>query len=216
MVTVVQCAEIATAVGLVIYVIYTARTFKQIKKQTDHMLKAHLYVENKIVDSIVTSDFIGKKTILVSNYINPTISSEWKKFLHPFFGSLGSNILDGRFFTLIFTNYSNTVVRQVCISVKIKIQHSEKVRKELNQNDRNGTMDFVINEFIRPDNPLAVQLFSTASFPKYQITITGTYIDIYDNNYDLTSISCADSSEYLLELPPKPKIKPKKTDDLPF
>lgn len=163
-----------------IYVLFTIKTFNQIKKQTDLQLKAYLTTDNFLLDE----QDLNKKDIEKSE-LDRSFSNDWKESMEKSFPALsGSSSFDGGFYCLSFTNYGNTEIKsiQICCSIKIQNSNESVERKKLTRED---TKEYKteIKQILKKGETVSFPLFSTASFPIFLIETTGKYQDVRNQEY---------------------------------
>lgn len=177
-----------------IYVLFTIKTFNQIKKQTDLQLKAYLNADDSIADE---KDFLKKdydKSVLDRNFNN-----DWKVSMENSFPALiGSDSFDGRYYCLSFTNYGNTEIKNINIVCTIKISNSqESVDLRKLTKEENKTYTKKIKLILKKGETINFPLFSTASFPMFHICTTGKYIDVRNQEYPLEKLNYKDENKHL-------------------
>lgn len=206
-----QIAQIIGTIMVVIYVIYTYKTFRQIKKQTDYQQDAYLRVDTAILKELTIKkegslyqflEIKGVTSSLPENYINAELHSKLKSILQPIF-NFEDNLFEGNYFTVIMTNYGNAEVNKICLQLIVQIRNSkELVEKKMLREKEQQIISIEINEIIaRTGGQIKIPLLSTASFPFYEITITGHYIDVRNKKYPLTQISMIGENSHFHKLP---------------
>jgi nitrate reductase NapE component len=163
-----------------IYVYFTIKMFQQIKTQTDLQLKAYLNTD----DSIINESELNNKGIEKSE-LDRTFSKDWKLSMENSFPALsGSEIFDGGYYCLSFTNYGNTEIKEIEICCDIKIQNSKDsvTNRKLTKED-NKVYKTKIKQILKKGETVKFPFFSTASFPIFSITTSGNYKDVRNQDY---------------------------------
>jgi hypothetical protein len=191
--------DVITTVGVILnalYVFYTVRTFRQIKKQTDLQLNAHLSADVKLVKNI-TAD---AKYNFKNEYIDTTLSDSWKKSMQQSFPDLATDtqLFDGNYFSIKFHNYGNTEVKAIELVVDIEIKNSKSSieNKKLTPIE-NKKLTFKISEEIAKGEFITIPLFPTASFPIYSIKVTTKHTDVRGTTYPSTVIQYNNENVYI-------------------
>jgi hypothetical protein len=203
-----QIAQIIGTVLLAFYVIYTYRTFRQIKKQTDYQQDAYLKAEDTNIAPSDISNFEildGKirasKSPISSKYIKSELSSKWIDILKPHF-KYEDSLFEGNLYTLVFTNYGNSEVNKIIVKLTICVSNSkELIEKKLLQSQETNTLVFEISEIIgRNGGQLKIPLLSTASFPIYSISVQGEYYDVRTKKYNLNKVNYSGENTHFQKL----------------
>ncbi len=189
-----QIAQIIGTVLVIVYVIYTYKTFLQIKKQTDYMHDAYLRIESSILKEIVQdaqSSILElrrpkQKIKLPTKYLNKDIPAKMTEVLKPIF-KFDDDLFEGNYFTIGFTNYGNAEVNLIKLSITIVITNSKEVaNKKMLKLKEIHNFEIQISEIVsRNGGELRVPIVSTASFPMYEIIVKGTYSDIRNKQYQI-------------------------------
>lgn len=178
-----------------IYVVYTKRTFNQIKKQTDSQLNAYLHFDS----------FLLKEAEIKSNSkinltaIDDDFNTDWKESMKNAFPELkASNIFEGDYYTIKFTNYGNSEVKNLNLEIKITISNSEdSIKNKKLTKSETKTKKITFCELIQKGETIELPLFSTASFPNYIINTNGNYIDVRNTKYNIEPINYSNSNKHL-------------------
>lgn len=206
-----QAAQIIGTVMVVIYVIYTYLTFKQIKKQTDFQQDAYLKVETLLINeitntettvaSIVDGRFTRNENTLTTRYIQKEVPSKMIEVLKPIF-KFDDNLFTGNFFTVNLINYGNTEINQVRLNVELTITNSKEVaEKKMLREKESHKINIEINEIVgRNGGKLKIPLISTAAFPTYDITISGEYSDVRNKKYIIQAIHDRGQNEHFQKI----------------
>ncbi len=194
-------AQIIGTIMVVIYVVYTYKTFKQIKKQTDYQQDAYLKVESFLyndIDSETQSNELntiiirkqGVRDRIITRYIQTELSKKMANILQPIF-KFDSNLFEGNFYTVSFINYGNAEVNKVSLNISITINNSkELVDKRMLQNKYVEDIEIEINEIIeRNGGRIRIPILSTASFPIFSINLSGEYFDVRNKKYFISNQS---------------------------
>lgn len=181
-------SDITSLLGVIlvgIYVLFTIKTFKQIKQQTDLQLKAYLNSDH----SLLNEQDLKRKDVEKSE-LDTNFSDDWKESMEKAFPALsGSGSLDGGYYCLYFTNYGNTEIQNIKISCSIKILNSSKsVEKKKLIREDNKTFKAEIKQILKKGETIIFPLFSTASFPIFSISTTGQYVDVRNQVYQIEKI----------------------------
>jgi len=165
-----------------IYVLFTIKTFNQIKKQTDLQLKAYLNTD----DSLINEQDLSKKNVEKSE-LDRNLSNDWKVIMEKSFPALsGSGSFDGGYYCLSFTNYGNTEIKSITICCNIKIQNStESVDKKKLKKEDIKIYKTEIKQILKKGETVSFPLFSTAAFPIFIIETTGKYLDVRNQEYPI-------------------------------
>lgn len=190
-----QIAQIIGTILVVIYVVYTYLTFRQIKKQTDYQqdayLKTDLIVLNEINENTSFQVQAGKVVMPKSNmktkYINLELSNKMKSILQPIF-NFEDNLFEGNYLTLIFTNYGNAEVNKICLKIIVTVNNSkELIDKKMLREKEVQTIEVLINEIVeRNGGKLRIPILTTASFPIFTVQAKGEYYDVRNKKYTIT------------------------------
>ncbi|MES2516447.1 MAG: hypothetical protein V4580_20005 [Bacteroidota bacterium] len=192
-------ADILTTLAVILnalYVFYTVRTFRQIKKQTDLQLNAHLSSDIKLVNNLAAEN----KQICKTQYINTDLSDSWKITMQHSFPDLTSDtqLFDGNYFALKFSNYGNTEIKSIDIQIDILIKNSKNCieNKKLTPSE-SKQIKFHINEEIAKGESIVVPLFPTASFPIFSVKVTIKHKDVRGTLYPLNVIQHDGENKYI-------------------
>jgi hypothetical protein len=187
---------IATLVAIInaVYVFYTIKTFREIRKQTDLQLKAHLSFDTKIIkDSELTKQNVNKE------YLDYTFGNDWKKSMQTAFPELSDpGLFDGVYYCISIANYGNTEVKQISFDIEIIIENSKTIvdSKKLTAKETKKTSKKV-TEVLRKGESIVIPIFSIAAFPIYTVIITGKYIDVRNQEYVITTVIDKKENTYL-------------------
>jgi hypothetical protein len=209
-----DCNQIAQIIGtilVIVYVIYTYKTFRQIKKQTDYQQDAYLKVEPVFVNEIKSTEGMSVKVVdgrivqtvnsLPLKYLNKEIPAKMTEILKPIF-KFDDNLFEGNFYTVNLINYGNAEVNLIKLDIFISIANSKDVaeKKMLKEKD-NHTYKVSIPEIIsRNGGKLKIPIISTASFPIYSITLKGEYFDVRNKKYIINEIITTGVNDHFLKL----------------
>ena len=187
---------IATIAAIInaVYVFYTIKTFREIRKQTDLQLKAHLSVETKIIKDSELAKYNVKK-----DYLDYTFGSDWKKSMQTAFPELSDpGLFDGVYYCISIANYGNTEVKQISFDIEILIENSKNIvdTKKLTAKETKRTTKKV-TEILRKSESILIPIFSIAAFPIYTITIKGKYVDVRNQEYIITTTIDKKENTYL-------------------
>lgn len=209
-----QFAQIIGSILIVIYVIYTFLTFKQIKKQTDYQQDAYLRIVPTIVKEINTPLITGSYQIGVTGqflplytenytmkYIQNDLHTKLKGILKPIF-NFDDALFEGNYYTLIMNNYGNAEVIRINIILSVEINNSkELIDKKMLKDRETHEFNFIIDEVVARNNGhIKIPLISTASFPIFKITLSGKYIDVRNKEYKINKIILENSNAHLLKV----------------
>lgn len=207
-----QIAQIIGTIMVIIYVIYTYKTFAQIKKQTDYQQDAYLKLEPSIVKEITIQDgnfvtlvdgrIVASKNSLPKKYLRKDIPAKLTEILKPIF-KFDDNLFEGNYFTVSLTNYGNAEVNliKLCLNVTISIS-KEVAEKKMLKEKESHKIDIEINEIIgRNGGELKIPLLSTASFPSYSIAIRGEYYDVRNKKYLIVESITSGQNDHFNKLP---------------
>lgn len=207
-----QIAQILGTILVVIYVIYTYKTFQQIKKQTDYQQDAYLKLEPIIVNEINIQDneispfiegkYTQKKRSLITKYLEKDIPSKMSEVLKPIF-KFDDNLFEGNFLTANLTNYGNAEINQINLNLIVLIRNSKEVaEKNMLKETFEHTLNINIPEIVgRNGGTIKIALISTASFPIYSITIKGEYFDVRNKKYNIPESIFKGQNEHFHKLP---------------
>ena len=177
-----------------VYVFYKIRTFREIKKQTDLQLKAHLSFDTKIIkDNELAKQNINKE------YLDYTFGNDWKSSMQTAFPELSDpGLFDGVYYAISIANYGNTEVKQISFDIEIIIENSKNIvdNKKLTAKETKKTSKNV-TEILRKGESLLIPIFSIAAFPIYTVIINGKYIDVRNQEYNIVSIIDKKENTYL-------------------
>jgi hypothetical protein len=205
-----QAAQIIGTIMVIIYVIYTYQTFKQIKKQTDYQQDAYLKV-----DHLILKDFPKPQAVFMSaegkfippsnystKYLNTNLPSKMTDVLKPIF-KLEDNLFDGNYYTLNMINYGNAEVNKINIKLNVTILNSkELMEKKMLKDKEVHNLDIEIPEIVgRNGGKLRIPLISTASFPIYTIVVRGEYYDVRNKRYIIPETTLTGENKHFHALP---------------
>lgn len=205
-----QIAQILGSILIAIYVIYTYKTFLQIKKQTDYMHNAYLSIDTSILKEIELdnkSSVIGfrklkqKQISIPTKYIQDNISQRMTEVLKNIF-TFDDNLYEGNYFTIHFVNYGNSEVNLINLDITLTVNNSEEVAKaKMLKAHETHNFHVKVNEIVsRNGEELKIPIISTASFPIYKIHVKGEYYDIRQNKYQIQDILYEGKNEHFLQL----------------
>ncbi|WP_017257429.1 hypothetical protein [Pedobacter arcticus] len=187
-----QIAQLIGTILVVIYVIYTYLTFRQIKKQTDYQQDAYLKSELSILKEIIesgpmqfqNSKFTNSKNTFSLKYLDLSLATKMKGILKPIF-NFEDSLFDGNYLIVSFTNYGNAEVNKIIVKVTVTVLNSkELIDKKMLREREIEVIDVVINEIVqRNGGNLKVPILTTASFPIYSISVKGEYFDVRNKKY---------------------------------
>ncbi|OFY24556.1 MAG: hypothetical protein A2W98_08950 [Bacteroidetes bacterium GWF2_33_38] len=189
--------NIITTIAAIInacYVLYTIKTFKEIKKQTDLQLKAHLSFDTKVFkDSELTKPNTNKE------YLDLSFGSDWKKSMQIAFPELSDpGLFDGAYYCIIIANYGNTEVKQISFEIEVIIENSKNIvdTKKLTTKETKNTI-IKVNEILCKSASIIIPVFSIAAFPIYTVLINGKYVDVRNQEYSILQIKDKKENKYL-------------------
>lgn len=206
-------AQILGVIFILIYVYYTYQSFKQIKKQTDYQQDAYLRICTMILKDIPPTFSLALGTGLYSGgqiqrvsenynltYINNEFHDKLKGILRTIF-NFEDTVFDGNYYTLIFTNYGNSPIKEISLKLDITIRNSKALvdRRMLKESEHNE-IQITIDEILTRDGEIKVPIISTAAFPIYTIVLTGSYLDVRNKKYDISQITYSGDNEHLKNL----------------
>lgn len=204
-----QIAQIIGTILVVIYVVYTYLTFRQIKKQTDYQQDAYLKTDLIILKEISENSSFqiqaGKvvmpKSNMKSKYINLELSNKMKSILQPIF-NFEDNLFEGNYLTIVFTNYGNAEVNKICLKIIVSVNNSkELIDKKMLREKEIQTIDILINEIVeRNGGKLRIPILTTASFPIFNIQVKGEYYDVRNKKYTITGEQLSGENIHLQKL----------------
>jgi hypothetical protein len=212
-----QIAQIIGTLLILIYVICTYFTFKQIKKQTDFQQDAYLRIDHKIKQNLfddprssvqlasgqtVKIFSKGFETNFTKKYIKTELSTKIKNVLKPIF-KLDDNLYEGNYYSICLTNYGNTEVKEINLKLNIDVRFSQElVEKRMLKNFFHDKIDIKIEEIVgRNGNSITIPLISTASFPAFKISVIGSYIDVRCKEYKIAETVYSGQNPHFDKLP---------------
>lgn len=177
-----------------IYVFYTIKTFREIRKQTDLQLKAHLSFDTKIIkDGELTKPNVNK------DYLDYSFGNDWKISMQTAFPELSDpGLFDGVYYCISIANYGNTEVKQISFDIEIIIENSKnivEIKKLTAKESKKTTLK--ITEILRKGDSISIPIFSIAAFPIYTVLITGKYTDVRNQEYNISAIIDKKENIYL-------------------
>jgi len=213
-------AQIVATILIALYVIFTYRTFQQIKKQTDFQQDAYLKIDYHFLKDANTSAsselvFDGQGRLIpqrrkkmIDKYIERELPEKMINALRPHF-TLDEEIWHGDYLVATLTNYGKTPICEILLIFNIEIKNSEElVTKHLLKECETNVLHFLIQEIIGIDGDnIKVILISTAAFPIFRIRVTGTYSDIKGTKYKVGEEIIQGEKEYLQKLQTKKPIE---------
>lgn len=207
-----QIAQIIGTIMVVVYVIYTYKTFLQIKKQTDYQQDAYLKVEPIIVKEITNQEsgivtlvegrIVQSKNSLPTKYLQKEIPLKMLEVLKPIF-KFEDNLFEGNYFTVNLTNYGNAEVNLIKFQVSVTILNSKEVaEKKMLREKETHSFEIEIPEIVgRNGGKLKIPIISTASFPSFAISIKGEYFDVRNKKYIIQESTTTGQNEHFQKLP---------------
>lgn len=167
------------------YVLFTIKTFRQIRQQTDLQLKAYLNFDHDLL-----SDKQIKADSVISDYINGEFANDWKDSMSKAFPNLAdSDVFDGGYYALKLTNYGNTEIKSFEITAQIEILNSkESIEERKLTPSENKKFEICFNHILKRGESITVPLFSTASYPIFHICTSGKYVDVRGQEYAIGKI----------------------------
>ncbi len=208
-----QISQIIGTIMVIIYVIYTYKTFAQIKKQTDYQQDAYLKLEPSIVNeiSVQSGNFVNliegrvvtsSQTTLPTKYLRKDISAKLTEILKPIF-KFDDNLFEGNYFAVNLTNYGNAEVNVIKLSLNVTILISKEVaEKKMLKEKEIHKFEIEINEIIgRNGGKVKIPLISTASFPSYIISLKGEYYDVRNKKYLIPETNTSGQNNHFNKLP---------------
>lgn len=177
-----------------IYVFYTIKTFREIRKQTDLQLKAHLSFDTKIIkDSELTKSNVN------TDYLDYSFGNDWKSSMQTAFPELSDpGLFDGVYYCISIANYGNTEVKQISLDIEIDIENSQNIvdSKKLTAKETKKTTK-KITEILRKGDSVVIPVFSIAAFPIYTVRISGKYTDVRNQEYSISTVIDRKENTYL-------------------
>lgn len=208
-----QIAQILGTVMIIIYVIYTYKTFRQIKKQTDYQQDAYLRVDSTIVKELAVNKEVegfrmkaGKiifgNNTLSEKYIHKELPLKMKGILQPIF-KFDDNLFEGNYYTVSITNYGKTEVNKISLKLIVEILISKELRdSKMLRAEEQKEINIELNEIIgRDGGQIQIPLLSTASFPLYSIVLNGYYTDVRNKKYSITPIRTVGENTHFQKSP---------------
>lgn len=208
-----QMAQIIGTILVVIYVIVTYKTFRQIKKQTDYQQDAYLRIDCLIIKEMtakkeglffqmVEGKLVTTNNSLPDNYIQKALPLKMKGILQPIF-KFDDNVFEGNYYSVIMTNYGNAEVNKISLTLSVEIRNSkELVEGKMLRETEQQTINLEIDEIIgRNGGQIKIPIISTASFPIYNITLSGQYTDVRNKSYSLKTINTVGQNNQFHKLP---------------
>lgn len=208
-------AQIIGIFMIVLYVVFTYKTFRQIKKQTDYQQDAYLTVEAILMKELQQPTqptlpmsginervFIRRKNPTSNKYLNTEIPAKMTDILKPLF-RLEDGLYEGNYYTLCFTNYGNAEVKRININLTIEISNSkELITKKMLQEKEIHKLKFCLNELVaRNGGKINIPLIATASFPIFSITFKGDYSDFKNKKYQIEGLVLDGENTHFHSLP---------------
>jgi len=207
-----QLAQIIGTILIIIYVVYTYKTFRQIKKQTDYQQDAYLRIDTMIIPELPTKKeglvklsegkLVFGGTALAEKYIHHDFPNKMKSILQPIF-RFEDNLFEGNYFVVVLTNYGNAEVNDVKLQLSVTIKNSkELVDGKMLREKELQTVKVEIKEMIgRNGVQTKIPLLSTAAFPYFEINLTGEYFDVRNKKYNINSITIVGENTHFHKLP---------------
>jgi Ca2+/Na+ antiporter len=167
-------ATITTTLLWGIYVFFTIKTFKQIKKQTDIQSRAFLLVKPNF--SIDTEN----KKIINSTAIR--LKDKWNEILN---NNLEKTIIEKKFFNLSLINRGKSDITKWEISISVEIKEGKYLNENFSINGEKA--DWIIksktHQTIEPGKDLDIPIISVGDFPEITISWKISYTDLMNNTY---------------------------------
>lgn len=150
-----------------IYVFYTIKSFKELKKQTDLQLKAYLNAEN----SLLNDKDLKSNLVNIKNF-DSNFSKDWKETMEKAFPALSnSDIFEGGYYTLELTNYGNTEIKSFYFHTIVDIKNSEEsINKKKLKPEERKIFKLKLNHILKKERQLKYHFFQLLHFQilKYQ------------------------------------------------
>lgn len=208
-----QFAQIVGTIFVIIYVIYTYKTFRQIKKQTDYQQDAYLRVEPTILKEISSPkmfqavfQLVGGQMVPANDYyslkyIQKDLHDKLKGILKPIF-NFEDALFDGNYYTLNLTNYGNAEVIKINLSLEVEIKNAkELVDKKMLKEKEIHKVILTVDEIVgRNGGQIKLPILATAAFPIYSISLTGTYTDVRNKTYVIPTTITQGANEHFHKL----------------
>jgi len=116
---------------------------------------------------------------LQDKYISEDLPLQMKGILQPIF-NFEDNLFAGNYSSVLITNYGNAEVNNIKLHLGVEIRNSKelvakKMLREIEKTEINFQLDDIVS---RNGGQLKIPLLSTASFPFYNLTLSGSYSDV--------------------------------------
>lgn len=194
-----QGAQILGTILILVYVFYTYRTFREIKKQNDYQQDAYLNISTLMLKDIQPGTFIQQQPSGAFNIVNSGVNAKYidrnlhlkmKEILKKFF-TLDDALFEGNYFTVKLTNYGKTEIKVVKLTLTVTIKHSKELAEsKMLKESVTEIIKTNIEEIISRDGgEITIPVISTASFPIYEIKIDGQYEDVRGKTYQILSMT---------------------------
>jgi len=218
-------SQILSALVLIGYAIYTAKTYGQIREQTgvitrqsnllaeqtkqiiaqtDHLTSPRLTFEFEKYNDIQDIKSKHISTDVLDNQIahSEQIFLKSKKSLQPLFTNILENVFQTGIYAVRIYNHGNGAVKKINFALKVTIENSQEVLSAYTLSPLDeSAVDFCIKKQLQSQKYFIVPLINIGAFPKYKLEITGEYFDIGEKQYIIQSEMVEGENSYLL-IPP--------------
>ena len=109
-----------------------------------------------------------------------------------------SDIFAGGFYTLELTNFGNTEIKSFEFSLSIVIKNSQEsidIKKLVSEETK--TLKVKLLHILKKGETIKVPLFSTTSYPIFEINTTGKYMDVRGQTYQTESLKFNSENSHL-------------------
>lgn len=171
-----------------VYVFFTIKTFKQIKKQTDLQSRAFLLVTPK-TNSIVTG--------IELNTIATELSQKWHRILE---NNLPATLSEIKTLDLELTNRGKSDIISWSIDITARIDEGEYLNKKLAiyGDNSNWIINSKSDQTIAPNQTIKVPIIEVGDFPRINFYWIIRYTDLMEGSYQTGSKTNAYSHSNLI------------------
>lgn len=168
-------ATLVTTLLWGIYVYFTIKTFKQIKRQTDLQSRAFLLATPKMC-SEVQNKSISK--------IASELQEKWHRILE---NNMPESLNENRLFELELTNRGKSDIISWKITLNAKVTEGEFLKQKfgINGESTNWLINSNSEQTIAPNQMIKVPVLVTGDFPKVSLTWNICYEDLMEGKYEI-------------------------------
>ncbi len=178
---------------ITLYVIYTRRTFIEIKKQTDSQIDAQITVDKEFFQDL---DKIENDEILqIENHDEiKEPAKDWRDRIIRLFNLtdteeedtlLIQKSIEGNYLTFKIKNYGQTPLKRIEVKGKLTVQCTDRTKEK--DAGLKHSIDYPIeieaDHYLEKGKRIILPIMSVNQFPKYDFDVDIQWMDIKDKEY---------------------------------